>query len=159
MVWRFQNWKSWHLDLMCVWTVVCERLALVNSFSFQWKFSMSRRFLEAWSQVEESLHWLSRTHAVTQHTSGFLEGVWVQLEAWKRIGHEQHSMSLEGGRISPQLARLEHVVALRSPLALLGLEAWALKLEAWSLKIASTRPWAPSNRSICSNKIQLKNKR
>ena len=52
----------------------------------------------------------------------------------RSIGHEQHSTSLEGRRVSPQLAHLEgksflvvsvvseHVVSLRS-------NCWSLKLE------------------------------
>lgn len=124
--------KSWHLGLKlqvfnyCLWTT--RKRGSIHSV-FIGSFDITR-CLEAWR--------------VEQHSSVSVS--WRYVEAignFERLEDSRNwtwpAMSLEGGRISPQIVHLEsiktscwlleHVVALR--------QAWSL----YDLKIVSTRPW------------------
>ena len=73
------------------------------------------------------------------YMSGLLDGVWAQLiERFEETllslnRHEQHSTSLEVGRISPQLAQVEGknlLVVIQNMMLPCARVFWSLKLEA-----------------------------
>ena len=107
----------------------------VYSFSFHGKFSISHRFLEAWSiltlvmaNMSSTTHvWISWGYVCT--IGGFEESLLVDSDKNSSI------MSLESGRISAQLAHLEGkrlLVDIQSTLL-----PCARDVEAWGLKIVA----------------------
>ena len=118
------------------WTVVCKRQRLFIQLSWgvfryhagSWKLEQILTLVE--SNIGDSHAWVSWMRVGTI-------GSFERLETWRIFTFvDQHSMSLEGGRISPQLAHLEVkdfllIIRTRCCYALEFAGAWSLKLEIW----------------------------
>ena len=128
----FQNWKSWHLGLMC-WTVVCKRHALVQ---LSWGIFITQVFESSY------IGWvLSRTWMYGHNWK--LWNPWRIFTFVESDMSKQHGTSLEGGRMLLQLTHLEGkklLVVIQNTLLsctrVVGIEA-VLKLEAWGLEVWS----------------------
>ena len=133
-------WAFWSSVLdCCMQTTTSIHSAFMGSFRYHagsWKLEQILTLVE--SNVGDSHAWVSWMRVGTI-------GSFERLETWRIFTFvDQHSMSLEGGRISPSASSSwsKRLLADNQNTPLLCARfCWSLKLEVWNLKIASTRPW------------------